>query len=70
MYRLWTFILCDFYLRSEIVKRLWAYLKEKNLQDPENKQWFTPDKLMEPVFGSERIKAFGMSKFLGAHLSN
>jgi upstream activation factor subunit UAF30 len=56
--------------RSEIVKRLWAYLKEKNLQDPENKQWFTPDKLMEPVFGNERIKAFGMSKFLGAHLSN
>ncbi len=56
--------------RSEIVKRLWTYLKEKNLQDPENKQWFTPDKLKEPVFGSERIKAFGMSKFLGAHLSN
>jgi upstream activation factor subunit UAF30 len=28
--------------RSEIVKRLWAYLKEKNLQDPENKQWFAP----------------------------
>jgi chromatin remodeling complex protein RSC6 len=39
------------------------------LQDPENKQWFTPDKLMEPVFGKEKIKAFGMSKYLGAHLS-
>jgi len=25
---------------------------------------------MEPVFGKEKIKAFGMSKFLGAHLSN
>jgi hypothetical protein len=56
-FRIWISILCDFHLRSEIVKRLWAYLKEKNLQDPENKQWFTPDKLMEPVFGSERIKA-------------
>ena len=30
--------------RSEIVKRLWAYLKAQNLQDPTNKQFFTPDK--------------------------
>merc|ERR1712219_57777 len=55
--------------RSEIIKRLWAYLKEKNLQDPENKQWFTPDKLMAPVFGTEKIKAFGMAKYLKDHLS-
>ena len=31
--------------RSEIVKRLWAYLKANNLQDPENKQFFTPDEV-------------------------
>merc|ERR1711988_84024 len=49
--------------RSEIIKRLWAYLKEKKLQDESNKQFFTPDKLMEPVFGSEKIKAFGMAKY-------
>ena len=55
--------------RSEIVKRLWAYLKANNLQDPANKQWFTPDKKMAPVFGTEKIKAFGMSKYLKAHLS-
>merc|ERR1711936_992871 len=28
--------------------------------DPENKQWFTPDKTMAPIFGEEKIKAFGM----------
>jgi len=55
--------------RSEIIKRLWAYLKENNLQDPENKQFFTPDELMEPVFGSEKIRAFSMSKYLKEHLS-
>jgi len=55
--------------RAECVKRLWAYLKEKNLQDPENKQFFTPDKTMEPVFGTEKIRAFSMSKFLKDHLS-
>jgi len=38
-------------------------------EDPENKQWFTPDKLMAPVFGTEKIKAFGMAKYLKEHLS-
>ena len=56
--------------RPQVVKRLWAYLKENNLQDPENKQFFTPDAKMEPVFGNERIKAFSMSKFLKEHLTN
>merc|ERR1712105_572483 len=28
--------------RPEVVKRIWAYLKEKKLQDPDNKQFFTP----------------------------
>ena len=39
-------------------------------QDPENKQWFTPDDLMKPIFGSERQKCFGMSKHLKEHLTN
>nr|ALS05154.1 SWIB domain-containing protein [Paracalanus parvus]ALS05155.1 SWIB domain-containing protein [Paracalanus parvus] len=56
--------------RPQVVKRLWAYLKEANLQDPENKQFFTPDATMEPVFGTERIKCFSMSKYLKEHLTN
>jgi len=56
--------------RSECIKRLWAYLKAQNLQDPANKQFFTPDELMQPVFGSEKIRAFSMSKFLKEHVSN
>ena len=55
--------------RPQVVKRLWAYLKEHNLHDPENKQFFTPDAKMEPVFGNERIKAFSMSKYLKEHLT-
>merc|ERR1712058_82926 len=54
--------------RPQVIKKLWAYLKEHNLQDPENKQWFTPDKKMAKVFGTERMRAFTMSKFLGNHL--
>ena len=52
------------------MKRVWAYLKRKNLQDPQDKQWFTPDETMAPVFGEERIKGFGMVKYLKEHLIN
>ena len=56
--------------RPEVVKRLWAYIKENKLQDPENKQFFKPDKKMEPIFGKDKIRAFGMAKFLKTHLTN
>merc|ERR1712029_3293 len=56
-------------IRAECIKLLWAYLKKNNLQDPDNKQYFTPDKKMAKVFGNDRIRAFGMAKFLSAHLS-
>merc|ERR1711934_642493 len=56
--------------RPQVIKKLWAYLKEKNLQDPEQKQWFTPDKTMQPIFGKEKIKCFSMSKYLKEHLTN
>lgn len=56
--------------RPEVVKRIWAYLKEKKLQDPENKQFFTPDAKMQPIFGKEKVRAFGMAKHLKTHLTN
>ena len=56
--------------RTEVVKRLWAHLKSNNLQDPEDKRYFTPDAKMQPIFGKERILAFGMAKYLKAHLTN
>ena len=55
--------------RAECVKQLWAYLKKNTLQDPENKQFFTPDKKMAKVFGTERMRCFSMTKFLTPHLS-
>ena len=55
--------------RAECIKQLWAYLKKHNLQDPENKQYFFPDAKMAKIFGKDRIRAFGMAKFIGAHLS-
>merc|ERR1712241_277456 len=56
--------------RPEVVKRLWAHIKTNKLQDPENKQYFVPDTKMQPIFGKEKIRAFGMAKFLKTHLTN
>merc|ERR1712001_67415 len=55
--------------RSECVKQLWAYLKKHELQDPANKQYFTPDKKMAKVFGTDKLRGFGMAKFLNVHLT-
>merc|ERR1711983_213033 len=33
-------------------------IKQHNLQDPENKQFFNPDKKMAKIFGNDRIRAF------------
>merc|ERR1711971_1141017 len=53
--------------RPEVVKRIWAYLKAHKLQDPENKQYFKPDAKMKPIFGEDKVRAFGMAKFLKTH---
>ena len=55
--------------RAECVKELWAYVKKNDLQDPKNKQFFKPDKKLAKVFGTDRIRGFGMVKFLKTHLS-
>ena len=55
--------------RAQCVKHLWAYIKDNNLQDPENKQYFIPDKKMAKLFGTDKLKGFSMSKYLGEHLT-
>merc|ERR1712223_267139 len=55
--------------RPEVVKRLWAHIKSQKLQDPENKRYFTPDAKMIPIFGKDKVRAFGMAKFLKTPLT-
>ena len=54
---------------AQVMKRLWLYLKLHKLQDPQNGQYFTPDEKMAPVFGKEKLRAFGMLKHLKVHLT-
>ena len=56
--------------RTEIVKMLWDYIKENDLQNPENKREIILDDKLKKVFGKD-VKSFTMftiNKYIGAHV--
>ncbi|MCL4140373.1 UNVERIFIED_CONTAM: hypothetical protein GTU68_018942, partial [Idotea baltica] len=53
--------------RHEVVKKLWAVIKERELQDPKNKQFAICDDQLLKVFGIKRFRTFGMMKHLKDH---
>jgi chromatin remodeling complex protein RSC6 len=56
--------------RSEVVKKLWEYIKSKNLQDPANKRNIIADANLKKVFGGkEVVNMFEMTKLVSKHLS-
>jgi len=56
--------------RSEVVKKLWVYIKEKNLQDPKNKRNIVADAELKKVFdGKAVVNMFEMTKLVSKHLS-
>jgi len=56
--------------RSEVVKKLWAYIKGHNLQDPKNKRNINADGNLKKVFGGkEVVNMFEMTKLVSKHLS-
>lgn len=56
--------------RSEVVKKLWVYIKEKNLQDPTNKRNINADDNLKKVFGGKAVvNMFEMTKLVSKHLS-
>jgi len=54
--------------RLEVVKRLWAYIKEHELQDPSDKRFIVCDSRLMTIFKQDRIHSFTMNKFLTDHL--
>jgi chromatin remodeling complex protein RSC6 len=56
--------------RSEVVKKLWVYIKGKDLQDPKNKRNINADENLKKVFGGkETVNMFEMTKLVSKHLS-
>ena len=55
--------------RSEVVSKMWDYIKKNNLQNPENKREILADDKLEKIFGTKKVTMFEMNKHLSRHLS-
>jgi chromatin remodeling complex protein RSC6 len=56
--------------RSEVVKKLWAYIKKNGLQDTKNKRNINADENLKKVFGGKgTVSMFEMTKLVSKHLS-
>ena len=55
--------------RTEIIKKIWDYIKKNNLQDPTNKRNINPDDKLAKVFGSKNaVDMFQMTKLVSKHI--
>jgi chromatin remodeling complex protein RSC6 len=55
--------------RTEITKKLWAYIKKNGLQDKKNKRQINADANLKAVFGGKSsVNMFAMTKLVSKHL--
>ena len=56
--------------RTEVTKKLWAYIKRKGLQDAKERRMINADDNLRSVFGGRsRVSMFDMTKLVNKHLS-
>ena len=55
--------------RTEVTKKLWAYIKKQGLQDAKNKRMINADAKLAAVFGGKKqVSMFEMTKLVSGHL--
>ncbi len=54
--------------RTQVVKKLWAYIKRHNLQDSKNRRNINADAKLRTVFGKNTVSMFEMTKLVSKHL--
>ena len=55
--------------RTEVTKKLWAYIKANKCQDVKNKRNINPDDKLAKILGKKAINMFEMTKLVSKHLS-
>lgn len=55
--------------RTEVTKKLWAYIKSHKLQDAKNRRNINPDDKLSRVLGKKSVNMFEMTKLVNKHLS-
>jgi upstream activation factor subunit UAF30 len=54
--------------RTEVVKKLWAYIRKNGLQDAKNRRNINADDKLKPIFGKGTVSMFEMTKLVSKHL--
>jgi chromatin remodeling complex protein RSC6 len=54
--------------RSEVVSKMWDYIRKNNLQNPQNKREILADDKLKKIFGKDSCTMFEMNKHLSNHL--
>jgi upstream activation factor subunit UAF30 len=54
--------------RTEVVSKVWDYIRKNKLQNPENKREILADDKLQAVFGKKKVTMFEMNKHLSQHL--
>jgi DNA topoisomerase-3 len=55
--------------RTEVMKKLWDYIKAQGLQDPKDKRTIHADAKLKAVFGKDSVGMFEIAGLIGPHLS-
>lgn len=55
--------------RTEVTKKLWAYIKRNGLQDRTNRRMINADEKLRPIFGRSQVSMFEMTRLVSRHLS-
>ena len=55
--------------RTQVIKKLWDYIKANNLQDATNKRAINADARLKLVFGKDQVTMFELAGIVGKHLS-
>lgn len=54
--------------RTEMVKKIWDYIKKNNLQDKKNRRMINADTKLKPVFSKDQFSMFEIAKALNKHV--
>ena len=54
--------------RTEIVKKIWEYIKKNNLQDKKNKRMINADAKLKALFGKDQVSMFDLAKIVNDNI--
>jgi chromatin remodeling complex protein RSC6 len=56
--------------RPQVTKKIWEYIKDNELQNPDDKRQIIADDKLKPIFGKDEVSMFEMTKLISNHLTD